>query len=175
MAAVWGCIYGSQRKGEKKLSAEGNIRTRAPRAMAVLLLFFGIGFFAVGVIAGTVLIVQGERDAETLVLIAVCFAAFSLLGFFGYAYAKLNYVIKTDEGIEAHRLFRRTKFYRYEEITDFKDTIYQGAYGMLKGYVNGKRIFAIEAVSVGAQAVADRLSEKGVKKRASARWFDKRR
>lgn len=164
MSLTIGLIYYGQSRAEKRLPLEGEIRTRPSFFLKAFFLGFGIVFFAVGVGVSVMLSIKDDVDTGQIIAVGTIFPAMSLVGFFGYAYVRFNYVVSADEGIVAHRLLRKTKFYRYDEVSAFKDTVSLGMYGGLVGYgVNGKKIFAIEAVSIGAKAVADRLREKGVR------------
>lgn len=59
--------------------------------------------------------------------------------------------------------FGKKRYYRYEEIGCFQDTMDLGMMGGLVGYdKDNSKIFAIEAVHIGASAVAQRLREHGV-------------
>lgn len=146
-------------RDEKKISSQEVIRTRPPKTFSGLFL----GFALVMLLGGTATIIycsitDSENTTTTVIIIAsVCIVAFSTFGFFSYAFVRFNYVISDTKGIYAYRLFRKKRFYRYEEIGYFKDTISLGIMGGLKGYdKNGAKIFAIEAIHIGASAVAQR-------------------
>ena len=163
--AVFGIF---KKRGEKKLPSEGTIRTRPPKIVSGFFLGFSI-LVLVGGIALTVYccITDSEHTTvEALIIISVSIAAFSSLGFFGYVWVRFNYVVADDEGVLAYRLFRKTKYYRYEEIGYFHDTTSFGAIGGLTGYDrNNKKIFAVEEMHIGVSAVVQRLREHGVEER----------
>lgn len=164
------CVFSSllfvlKKRGDKRLK-DGVIRTYVPKTLQGFFLGFAIFVFFGGA-AGIIYCAITDPEHTTagfVAMIVICILLFSGLGLFGFLFVNLNFVVATDEGIEAHRLFRKTKFYRYEEIGGFRDTTEQGMMGGLEGFdAEGKKIFAIEAVSIGAKAVADRLREKGVR------------
>ena len=77
-------------------------------------------------------------------------AAFSALGFFGYAFVRFNYVV-ADERNTGILLFRKKRYYRYEEIGYFLNASNLGLTCGLIGYDNNNvKIFAIEALHIGA-------------------------
>ncbi|MDE7395759.1 MAG: hypothetical protein K2M95_06550 [Clostridiales bacterium] len=99
-----------------------------------------------------------------MIILAVCVAAFSALAFFGYANIRFNYVVADAEGILACRLFRKKRYYRYEEIEYIHDSTSLGMMGGLIGYdKENKKIFAVDAIHIGAADVAQRLREHGVR------------
>lgn len=158
-------------RGEKKISSKDVIRTYPPKALSG----FFLGFALVVLLGGLTVIIyccftDSENTTATVVIVMSVFVAvFSALGFFGYAYVRFNYVVCDDEGITAYRLFRKKRYYKYEDIDCFKDTINLGMYGGLIGYdKNNSKIFAIEAVHIGASAVAQRLREHGVKEKSKS-------
>ncbi|MDE5547543.1 MAG: hypothetical protein K2J30_00885 [Clostridia bacterium] len=155
-------------RGEKKLPPEGVIKTRPPKALSGFFLGFAI-LVLVGGTAGIIYccITDSENTTASIVVIfSLCVVVFSGIGFFGYAWVRFNYLVADNEGIYVYRLFRKERYYRYEEIGAFQDTIWQGMIGVLKGYdKNNKKIFAIEAVHIGATAIAQRLREHGIVER----------
>ena len=156
-------------RGEKRISSQEVIRTRPPKALSGF--FLGFAFIALlGGIAAIIYCCTTDSEnttASIIITISVCIAVFSALGFFGYAYVRFNYVVADAEGILVYRLFRKKRFYRYEEIGYFQNTINLGMMGGLTGYdKNNSKIFAIEAVHIGASAVARRLREHGVQERS---------
>lgn len=157
-------------RGDKKLKGKEIIRTRAPKTLQSFFLGFAILIFFGGA-AGCIycVITDESMTAGSVAIFVICTLLFAAIGLFGFLYISLNYVVSTDEGIEAHRLFRKTKFYRYEEIAYFKDTINLGMMGGLEGFDGGKKkIFAVEAMHIGVKVVADRLREKGVRQQMGA-------
>lgn len=166
ISIFFSAIWFFKARGEKKLQSKGTIRTRPPKVFSGFFLGFGL-LVLFGGIAATIYfcIIDSENiTAVQIAIISVCVAGFSALGFFGYAYVSFNYVVADNEGLYAHRLFRKTKYYLYKEIGFFEDTISLGMMGGLKGYdKDSKTIFAIEAAHIGASAVAQRLREHGVK------------
>lgn len=161
-------LFALKARGDKKLSREGAIRTRNPKLVQGFFLGFAFLIFFGGA-AGCIYCAIADAEnttATTVAVFVVCIVIFSAFGLFGFLYAHLSYVISTDEGIEAHRLFRKTKFYRYDEILYFHDTTSLGMMGGLTGYgANGKKIFAVEAMSIGVNMVAERLREHNVHER----------
>ena len=155
-------------RGEKKIAQDAVIRTRPPKILSGFFLGFAL-LVLFGGIAGIIYCCITDRENTTVsvvITMSACVAAFSALGFFGYAYARFHYVVADSEGIRAYRLFRKTKCYRYEEIGYFHDTLWAGAMGSLKGYdANDKVIFSIDALHIGASAVAQRLREHNVQER----------
>ena len=152
-------------RGEKKISSQEVIRTRPPKTLSGF--FLGFAFVVLlGGIAAIIYCCVSDSENTTvsaIIAISVCAAAFSVLGFFGYAFIRFNYVVSDTGGIFAYRLFRKKRYYRYEDIGYFKDTINLGMMGGVIGYdKNNAKIFAIEAVHIGASAVAQRLREHGV-------------
>lgn len=164
LSIFWFC----KTRGDKKLSTEGAIITRPPKALSGFFLGFGI-LVLLGGIAGIIYccITDSENTTVTQVIVlSLCIVAFSSIGFFGYAYVRFNYVIADAEGVLTCRLLRKKKYYRYDEIGYFQDTINMGVMGSLVGYdKNNNKIFAIEALCIGVSAVAQRLREHGVKEK----------
>ena len=153
-------------RGEKKISSQEVVRTRPPKVLSGF--FLGFAFIVLfGGIAAIIYccITDSENTTASIIIImSVCVVVFSALGFFGYAYVRFNYVVIDSEGILVYRLFRKKRYYSYEEIGYFQDTINLGMMGGLIGYdKNNSKIFAIEAVHIGASAVAQRLREHGVR------------
>ena len=154
-----------KRRGEKKIKGQEVVRTRPPRILSGFFLGFALLVLLVGT-AGIIYCCITDAENTTLsavITISSIVAFFSAVGFFGYAYVRFNYVVASNEGIVAYRLFRKTRYYRYDEIAYFKDTTHMGLAGGLIGYdKNNKKIFAIEAIHIGASAVVKRLREHGV-------------
>lgn len=155
-------------RGEKKIKSEDVIRTRPSKTLSG----FFLGFALIALAGEAALIVYSciadseDVNVPMIVSVSIFVAVFSSLGLFGYAYIRFNYVVADAEGILAYRLFRKKRYYRYEEIGSFKDTIYLGLRGGLIGYdKNDKKIFAIEAIHIGSSAVARRLRERGVREK----------
>ena len=155
-------------RGEKKSSSQEVIRTHPPKALSGFFLGFAL-IVLLGGVAGIIYCYVADSENTTVsmvIAIAVFIAVFSALGFFGYAYIRFNYVVADTEGIQVYRLFRRKRYYRYDEIGCFQDTTNLGLMGGLKGYdKNNSKIFAIEAVHIGASAVAQRMREHGVRQK----------
>lgn len=152
-------------RGEKKILSQEVIRTRPPKVLSGFLLGFALIVLLVGIAAIIYCCIADSENttASMIITISVCVAVFSALGFFGYAYVRFNYVVADPEGILVYRLFRKKRYYRYEEIGCFQDTMDLGMMGGLVGYdKDNSKIFAIEAVHIGASAVAQRLREHGV-------------
>lgn len=155
-------------RGEKKLPQGEAVRTRPPKTLSGF--FLGFALLALcGGIAGIIYCCITDSENTTawaVILISVCIAAFSALGFFGYALVRFNYVVADNEGIIAYRLFRKKRYYRYEEICYFHDTTWTGMMGGLIGYdKDNKKIFAVEALHIGTSAVAQMLREHGVEEK----------
>ncbi len=155
-------------RGEKKILSEDVIRTRPPKVFSGFFLGFAL-IVLFGGIAGMIYCCITDSENTTVVaviVLSVCIAAFSGLGFFGYAYVRFNYVVADNDGILCCRLFKEKRYYRYEEISYFQDTIDLGMMGGLVGYnKDNERIFAIEAVQIGASLVAQRLRDHGVQEK----------
>lgn len=155
-------------RAEKKLLPKESIKTRNSKLLYGFFLGFGLLVLCGGT-AGIIYscIADGENtDTALVVVLSIGVVVFSAIGFFGYAYTRFNYVVADNEGLLAYRLFRKKKYYRYEDIGYFQDTISLGIRGGLTGYdKTGQKIFAIEAISIGATAVAQRLREHGVKEK----------
>lgn len=156
---------------EKRALRERILRTCAGKLMRGI--FFGIAVFVF--FAGTAAIIyclffSGENttvQAVAYVEMVLFLISASALCFF--LYITFTYVVSTDEGIEAHRLFRKRKFYRYEEISVFNYKTPKGSDKLIGYDADGKVIFKVsESTHIGVQALADRLREKGVRQQASA-------
>jgi len=164
LSVFWLC----KTRAEKKLTTDGSIKTRPSKLLTGFFLGFGI-IVLCGGIFGIVYCSITDKEhtsAATIIILAVCVALFSGLGFFGYAYARFNSVIADNDGVHVYRLFRKKRYYRYEEIGSFKDSTAIGALGGLTGYdKNGKKIFTADAMLIGASAVAQRLRDRGVTER----------
>ncbi len=152
-------------RGEKKIQSKDVVRTRPPKMISVFFLGFALIAFLGGTSAIIYCCIELSITALEAILMALCIAVFSSLGFFTYAYARFNYVVADNEGILVSRLFRKKRYYRYEEIGYFKDTTKNmGIMGDLIGYSKDNvKIFTIDALSIGASTVAQRLREHGVK------------
>ena len=150
---------------EKKARSGESIRTRPPKLLSAFFLGFAL-LVLCGGIAGIIYFCITDSDnttASKVIIISIFVAVFSAMGFFGYVLVRFNYVIADAEGVLAYRLFRKKRYYRYEEIGCFQDTIEMGMMGGLIGYdKDDKKIFAIEAVHIGASDVARLLREHGV-------------
>lgn len=157
-----------KRRGEKKITEQEVVRTRPPRILSGFFLGFALLVLLVGT-AGIVYCCVTDAEHTTVsavITISSVVAFFSAVGFFGYAYIRFNYVVADAEGIAAYRLFRKKRYFRYDEITYFKDTTHMGIAGGLIGYdKNNKKIFAIEGIHIGVSAVANRLREHGVQEK----------
>lgn len=162
-------IWFFKARGEKKLPSEGTIRTRPPKILSGFFLGFGLVVLIGGTAAIIYCCITDESTTATIVIIfSLCVAGFSALGFFGYALVRFNYVVADNEGMLVFELFRKKRYYRYEEIGCFQDTLSLGMFGDLIGYnKENKKIFSIAALYIGATAVAQRLREHGVQEKAS--------
>ncbi|MDE7453244.1 MAG: hypothetical protein K2N22_02425 [Clostridia bacterium] len=156
---------------EKKLPTADTIRTRPPKILSGFFLGFAL-LVLCGGIAGIIYCSITDSENTTalgVIVISLCVGIFSGLGFFGYAWVRFNYVVADKEGVLAYRLFRKKKYYRYEEIGWFQDTTSLGMMGSLVGYdKNNNKIFAIEALHIGATAVANRLRDHFVKEKSNS-------
>ena len=155
-------------RGEKKISTQDIIRTRPPKALSGF--FFGFALIVLlGGIAGIIYCCITDSENATIsniIIISVCVAAFSALGFFGYAYIRFNYVVASSDGIFVFRLFRKKIYHSFDEIGYFQDSTNLGMLGGLIGYdKNNSKIFAVEAVHIGVSAVIERLREHGVQEK----------
>ena len=162
-------IWFFKAREEKKFKSEGTIRTRPPKILSGFFLGFGLVVLIGGTAAIIYCCITDESTTATIVIIfSLCVAGFSALGFFGYALVRFNYVVADNQGVLAYQLFRKKKYYLYEEIGSFQDTIALGMMGGLIGYdKNNKKIFSIEALHIGASEVARRLREHGVEEKVS--------
>lgn len=155
-------------RGEKKISSQDVIRTRPPKVLSGFFLGFAL-FVLLGGIAALIYCCITDSEHTTIpgvITLSVCIGAFSVLGFFSFAYVRFNYVVVDTAGVLVCRLFRKKRYYRYDEIDSFQDTTNLGIMGGLIGYYkNNKKIFAIEAVHIGTSAVAQRLREHGVQEK----------
>lgn len=149
-------------RGEMKVQDEEVIRTRPPKTLSA----FFLGFALIVLFGGTAaLIYCCITDSENATVVGVialsaCVVAFSAIGFIGYAWMRFNYVVADENGILVCRLFRKKRYYRYEEIGCFIDETNLGMVGSLKGYdKNNAKIFTVEAVHIGTSAVVQRLRE----------------
>lgn len=165
---VFAVFWFFKTRGEKNLPKDGTIRTRPPKTLSGFFLGFALLVLCGGIVGIVYCCITDSENttAFTVIIVSVCIAVFSAIGFIGYALVRFNYVVADSEGILACRLFRKKRYYRYEEISSFQDTSYAGMMGGLIGYdKDGKKIFAVEAVHIGASAVAQRLREYGVEER----------
>lgn len=165
LPAFFSIVFFLKARAEKKLNTEGAIKTRAPKIIYAVFLGFGI-LVLLGGIAG--MIVCGIVDKEhttvgIVVTIALCIVVFSALGFLAFAIARFNYVVADNDGVHSHKLFRKERFYRYDEIGSFKDDLALGVFGNLIAYdKNDVRIFSVDSFHIGSAAVAQRLRDHGV-------------
>ena len=154
-----------KKRGEKRMENGERVVTRPPKTLSGFFLGFAL-LVLVGGVAGIVICCITDREnttADKVIVIALCVALFFAIGFFGYLYIRFNYLAADGEGITVYRLFRKTKFYRYEDIACFHDQTALGMYGGLTGYGKGnKKLFAVEAVHIGTSAIAQKLREHGV-------------
>ncbi len=137
-------IFALKTRGDKKINDKGTIRTRNSKLLQGFFLGFALLVFFGGA-AGCIYCAIADAEnttVTTVAIIVVSIVAFSALGLFGFLYVHFNYVISTDEGLEVHSLFRKKKFYRYEDILYFHDTTSLGLMGGLVGYgKHGKKNF----------------------------------
>ncbi|MDE5547542.1 MAG: hypothetical protein K2J30_00880 [Clostridia bacterium] len=156
-------FFSSRRK--KNFLPEEPICTRPPKSLSAFFLSFAFLWLYDGT-AGIVYFCITDSEHMPFMrvfLAALCVVALSALAVFAYMWIRFNYVVADNEGIYVYRLFRKHKYYRYEEICYFADTLWKGMRGGLIGYdINNKKIFVIETVQIGSTAVAQRLREHGV-------------
>ena len=119
-------------RGEKKISSQEVIRTRPPKIVSGFFLGFAliVLFGGIAVIVYCCITDSENTTASAIIAASVCIAVLSTLGFFGYAYARFNYVVSDAEGILVYRLFRKKRYYSYEEIGCFQDTPIFGLIGL---------------------------------------------
>lgn len=170
LPAVYGIVWFVKTREEKKFTSEGTIRTRTPKIVSV----FFLGFALLVLCGGTAVIIYScitnseNTTVDVVVILSVLVAVFSGLGFFGYAWGRFNFVIADDEGLLACRLFLKKRYCRYEEIGYFYDTTWLGFHGEVKIYDKDNiKICSIEALSIGATAVLQRLREHGVEEKST--------
>lgn len=111
-------------RGEKNFSSQEVIRTRPPKSLSGFFLGFAL-LVLLGGIAAIIYACIADSENTTVsrvVVTSVFILVFSALGFFGYAFCRFNYVVADTKGIYAFRLFRKKRFYSYEEIGCFQDT-----------------------------------------------------
>ena len=105
-----------------------------------------------------------NRDNTTnLIGVILTFSIFAILGFFGYAWVRFNYVVIDGDNIIVYRLFHKNKLYSFDEIAFFKDTTHMGIQGGLICYnKNKKKLFSVEAIHIGVSLIIQRLREKNI-------------
>lgn len=168
LSIVFSLFWFFKVRGEKQISSQEVIRTRPPKILSGFFLGFALLVLLGGIAAIIYCCITDSENttATSVIIISVFVAVFSAIGFFGYAFVRFNYVVADTEGILAYRLFRKKRYYRYDEIGYFQDTINLGMMGGLIGYdKDNVKIFAIEAVHIGASAVAQLLREHGVQEK----------
>ncbi len=158
---VFSFFFRAKSKEEKKIENQDTIRTKPPKALSIFFLVFAVIFFALAIIGS----ISSLENITSLILCATIFSAFSLLSIFGFLWVRFNYVILDSDGVHVFHLFKKNSFYRYNEIGYFLDTSHLGMAGEIIGYdKNKKKIFAIEAVHVGANFVVQRLIDRGIER-----------
>lgn len=164
--ACFSFLWFLKEKEEKKKPHNSDcIRTYPPKALTVLFLGFGI-FMVLAGIAAVISIYVTDRENTTMqqyIIIVICFTVLACIGFLGYIILRFNYVVTDANGVHVYRLFRKKKYYRYEEIGCFLNKLEMGIAGGLICYdKNNKKIFSIEAVHIGSSDVAQQLRSHGV-------------
>ena len=161
------CVF--KTREEKELPTGEYAQTHISKALSVFLLVLVALSFCVGIVViiyfGTTYI---DNDATPIIVSAFVVGAvlFSALCFFYYAYARFNCVVAYDEGVLVCRLFKKKRFYRYEEIGYFKDVLDMPKTGHLAGWdKDGKKIFVIGCDLLGAKGVALMLRAHGVQEK----------
>lgn len=166
---IFSFLWASKIRGERKIGDKQIICAHLSKTLSGFFLGFAL-FVLIGGIVGIIYkcitdieyMIESSLLADSICIITVV----SAIGFFGYAYFRFNYVVANVDGIIVCRLFRKKKFYFYEEIAYFKDTLSMGMIGSLIGYnKNGKKIFAIEGLYIGSSAIAQQLREHGVQEK----------
>ena len=146
---------------EKKIPDANFIRTKPPKALTGFLLFCAIaGTCGCG---GIVLGIINRDNTTNLIGVILTFSIFAILGFFGYAWVRFNYVVIDGDNIIVYRLFHKNKLYSFDEIAFFKDTTHMGIQGGLICYnKNKKKLFSVEAIHIGVSLIIQRLREKNI-------------
>ncbi len=173
VSIAFSLFWYSKVRGEKKILSQDIIRTRPPKMLSGF--FLGFAFIVLlGGIAGLIYCCIEDSENTTvsnIIIISVCIAAFSALGFFGYLYTRFNYVVASSDGIFVFSLFRKKRYYSYSEIGYFQDTTNLGMLGGLIGYdKKNLKIFTVEGIHIGVSAVIERLRENGVPEKSSGQF-----
>ena len=155
-------------RGERKFTSKGAVRTRPPKMVSIFFLGFALLVLGGG-IGGIIYCCIADSENTTvaqIIVIAVCSFVFSGIAIFGYAWIRFNYIVADNEGVIVCRLFRKKKYYRYEEILNFQDNSKSGVLGGVTGYdKNNKKIFEVDGLHIGVSAVGQRLREHGIAER----------
>lgn len=158
---VFTFFFRAKSKEEKKIKNQDTIRTKPPKALSIFFLGGAVISFALAIIGS----IASLENITSLILCATIFTFISLVCVFGFLWVRFNYVILDSEGVHVFHLFKKNSFYRYNEIGYFLDTSHLGMAGGIIGYdKNKKKIFAIEAVHVGANFVVQRLIDRGIER-----------
>ena len=164
LAAAFGAAYALQARAERRPDGIELFRTRAKGG--TLWLFLGCGLFFTAGGCAAVLVLGFAADGMTLGRLAAVTAVAAVvaaLGFCGYFAERFQYVAVTENGVMAYRPFRRPLFVRYDEMGWFSDR--PAPAGVCVFSKDGKKLFAEDAAHIGAQRLAARLREVGVKER----------
>ncbi len=149
-----------KKREEKRINTENEIRTKPPKVVSIFFLGFAI-ISSVGLILACIFS-EGLEEIELVCIILIC-SLFLLLGGFGYLWVAFNYVIAKEDEIVVFKLFGKTKTYKYSEIGYFIDQTDLGMAGALICYdKNLKKIFMVEAISLGVGLVVQKLKDKNV-------------
>ena len=156
---VFSLLCKTKINAEKKIPNGNFIRTKPPKTLTVFFLFFAIAGTCGGIVLGII-----NRDNTTnLIGVILTFSIFAILGFFGYAWVRFNYVVIDGDNIIVYRLFQKNKFYTFDDIAFYKDTTHMGIQGGLICYnKNKKKLFSVEAIHIGVSLIIQRLREKNI-------------
>ena len=145
-------------RADKKEVNSDVIRTRIPKVVYGLYYFAGILFLAIGIVMCFL------TEGKTLLLGLVVCWGLSFLALFGILWSRYNYVVVDDQGVTVYKLFCKAQWFSFSQIRFIKDTTVDVRTGSLKGYdENRKKLFSIDAMSVGVKAIAERLRSRGAK------------
>ena len=156
---VFSLLWKTKTNAEKKIPNGNFIRTKPPKTLTGFFLFFAI----VGTCGGIVLGIINRDNTANLIGVILTFSIFAILGFFGYAWMRFNYVVIDGDNIIVYRLFQKNKFYTFDDIAFYKDTTHMGIQGGLICYnKNKKKLFSVEAIHIGVSLIIQRLREKNI-------------